>query len=139
MPKLCQVNALVSGRKGEVEKAVTEIYKVVQKPVAAGGPTGFFASQAKCMSHVRGHVPFFWDQSSFHVIDPLVCLSLFVQGQAVFAVRVGVRPWSNLKREQHIVIVPVAPDQAIATVVEHKSHVRSQFPDFDCSGKAQFT
>ena len=32
MPKLCQVNALVSGRKGEVEKAVTEIYKVVQKP-----------------------------------------------------------------------------------------------------------
>lgn len=32
MPKLCQINALVSGRKGEVEKAVTEIYKIAQKP-----------------------------------------------------------------------------------------------------------
>ena len=32
MPKLCQINALVSGRKGEVEKAVGDIYKIVQKP-----------------------------------------------------------------------------------------------------------
>ncbi|MGL6094383.1 MAG: hypothetical protein ACRC7O_01105 [Fimbriiglobus sp.] len=31
MPKLNQINALVSGRKGEAEKAVTEIYKLIQK------------------------------------------------------------------------------------------------------------
>ncbi len=31
MPKLCQIIALNSGRKGEVEKAVTEVYKIVQK------------------------------------------------------------------------------------------------------------
>lgn len=31
MPKLNQINALVSGRKGEVEKAVTELYKLIQK------------------------------------------------------------------------------------------------------------
>lgn len=37
MPKLNQINAIVSGRKGETEKAVTEIYKVVQKePLFAG-------------------------------------------------------------------------------------------------------
>src|SRR5262249_28027830 len=31
MPKLNQINAMVTGRKGEVEKAVTEIYKILQK------------------------------------------------------------------------------------------------------------
>lgn len=31
MPKLNQVNALVTGRKSETEKAVTEIYKVIQE------------------------------------------------------------------------------------------------------------
>ncbi len=31
MPKLNQVNAIVSGRKGEAEKAVTELYKLIQK------------------------------------------------------------------------------------------------------------
>ena len=31
MPKLNQINAIVSGRKGETEKAVTEIYKLIQK------------------------------------------------------------------------------------------------------------
>ena len=31
MPKLNQINAVVSGRKGEVEKAVTELYKLIQK------------------------------------------------------------------------------------------------------------
>lgn len=31
MPKLNQINALLTGRKGEAEKAVTEAYKVVQK------------------------------------------------------------------------------------------------------------
>jgi len=31
MAKLNQVNAMVTGRKGEVEKAVTEIYKILQK------------------------------------------------------------------------------------------------------------
>lgn len=31
MPKLNQINAIVSGRKGDAEKAVTEIYKVIQK------------------------------------------------------------------------------------------------------------
>lgn len=37
MPKLNQVNALVSGRKGEVEKSVTEIYKIIQKDVLFAG------------------------------------------------------------------------------------------------------
>lgn len=31
MPKLNQINAIVSGRKGETEKAVTELYKLIQK------------------------------------------------------------------------------------------------------------
>jgi len=31
MPKLHQINALLTGRKGEAEKAVTETYKVIQK------------------------------------------------------------------------------------------------------------
>ncbi len=31
MPKLNQINAIVSGRKGEAEKAVTELYKLIQK------------------------------------------------------------------------------------------------------------
>jgi len=31
MPRLNQVNAMVTGRKGEVERAVTEIYKIIQK------------------------------------------------------------------------------------------------------------
>ena len=31
MPKLNQINAVVSGRKGEAEKAVTELYKLIQK------------------------------------------------------------------------------------------------------------
>lgn len=31
MPKLNQINAMVTGRKGEVERAVTEIYKILQK------------------------------------------------------------------------------------------------------------
>lgn len=31
MPKLNQVNAIVSGRKGETEKTVTELYKIIQK------------------------------------------------------------------------------------------------------------
>ncbi len=37
MVKLCQINALVSGRKGEVEKAVGDIYKIVQKPELFSG------------------------------------------------------------------------------------------------------
>jgi hypothetical protein len=37
MPKLNQINAIVSGRKGETEKAVTEIYKLVQKDVLFAG------------------------------------------------------------------------------------------------------
>lgn len=37
MPKLNQVNALVSGRKGEVEKSITDIYKVIQKDVLFAG------------------------------------------------------------------------------------------------------
>lgn len=37
MPKLCQIIALNSGRKSEVEKAVTEFYKVVQKPELFSG------------------------------------------------------------------------------------------------------
>jgi len=37
MPKLNQINAIVSGRKGEVEKAVTEIYKLIQKDVLFAG------------------------------------------------------------------------------------------------------
>lgn len=32
MPKLNQINALVTGRKGEAEKVVGDIYKVLQKP-----------------------------------------------------------------------------------------------------------
>lgn len=32
MPRLCQINALITGRKGEVEKEVTEKYKIAQKP-----------------------------------------------------------------------------------------------------------
>jgi hypothetical protein len=31
MPKLNQINALLTGRKGEAEKAVTEVYKLIQK------------------------------------------------------------------------------------------------------------
>ncbi len=31
MPKLNQINAVVSGRKGDTEKAVTELYKLIQK------------------------------------------------------------------------------------------------------------
>ncbi|OWK38112.1 hypothetical protein [Fimbriiglobus ruber] len=31
MPKLNQINAIVSGRKGDSEKAITELYKLVQK------------------------------------------------------------------------------------------------------------
>src|SRR6478609_9194664 len=31
MPKLNQVNALVTARKGEAEKTVTELYKLIQK------------------------------------------------------------------------------------------------------------
>ena len=31
MPKLNQINAIVSGRKGEAEKVVTELYKLIQK------------------------------------------------------------------------------------------------------------
>ena len=31
MPKLNQINAVISGRKGETEKAVTELYKLIQK------------------------------------------------------------------------------------------------------------
>ena len=31
MPKLNQINAIVSGRKSDTEKAVTELYKLIQK------------------------------------------------------------------------------------------------------------
>ncbi len=31
MPKLNQINAIVSGRKGDAEKSVTELYKILQK------------------------------------------------------------------------------------------------------------
>ena len=37
MPKMNQVNAMLTGRKSEVEKAVTEIYKVVQKDALFNG------------------------------------------------------------------------------------------------------
>ena len=37
MPKLNQVNALVTARKGEAEKAVTELYKLIQKDVLFAG------------------------------------------------------------------------------------------------------
>jgi hypothetical protein len=37
MPKLNQINAIVSGRKGEVEKAVTELYKLIQKDTLFAG------------------------------------------------------------------------------------------------------
>ncbi len=37
MPKLNQVNAIVTGRKGEAEKAVTELYKLVQKDTLFAG------------------------------------------------------------------------------------------------------
>jgi hypothetical protein len=32
VPKLCQINALVKGRKSEIEKFVGDLYKIVQKP-----------------------------------------------------------------------------------------------------------
>ena len=37
MPKLNQINALVTGRKSETEKAVTEVYKLVQKDALFNG------------------------------------------------------------------------------------------------------
>jgi hypothetical protein len=37
MPKLNQINAMVTGRKSETEKAVTEIYKLLQKEVLFHG------------------------------------------------------------------------------------------------------
>ncbi len=37
MPKLNQINAIVSGRKGEVEKAITELYKLIQKDTLFAG------------------------------------------------------------------------------------------------------
>jgi hypothetical protein len=37
MPKLNQINAMVTGRKSETEKAVTEIYKLLQKDALFGG------------------------------------------------------------------------------------------------------
>ncbi|MFO0938446.1 MAG: hypothetical protein U0798_18235 [Gemmataceae bacterium] len=37
MPKLNQINAIITGRKGETEKAITEIYKLVQKDVLFAG------------------------------------------------------------------------------------------------------
>jgi hypothetical protein len=37
MPKLNQINAIVSGRKGDTEKAITEIYKLVQKDALFAG------------------------------------------------------------------------------------------------------
>lgn len=42
MPKLNQINALVTGRKSEVEKGVTEIYKVLQKPELFMGREGVY-------------------------------------------------------------------------------------------------
>jgi hypothetical protein len=42
MPKLNQINALVTGRKSEVEKGVTEIYKVLQKPELFQGREGIY-------------------------------------------------------------------------------------------------
>lgn len=37
MPRLNQINALVTGRKSEVEKAITELYKLIQKDGLFGG------------------------------------------------------------------------------------------------------
>jgi hypothetical protein len=37
MPKLNQINALVTGRKSDTEKAVTEIYKLIQKEALFNG------------------------------------------------------------------------------------------------------
>ena len=37
MPKLNQVNAIVSARKGEVEKTITELYKLIQKDTLFAG------------------------------------------------------------------------------------------------------
>lgn len=37
MPKLNQVNAIVSARKGEVEKTITELYKLIQKETLFAG------------------------------------------------------------------------------------------------------
>lgn len=37
MPKLNQINAIVTSRKGEVEKAVTEAYKLIQKDTLFAG------------------------------------------------------------------------------------------------------
>jgi hypothetical protein len=37
MPKLNQINALVTGRKSETEKAVTDIYKLIQKEALFNG------------------------------------------------------------------------------------------------------
>src|SRR6476620_2164088 len=37
MPKLNQINALVTARKGDAEKQVTELYKLIQKEQLFGG------------------------------------------------------------------------------------------------------
>jgi hypothetical protein len=37
MPKLNQINALVTGKKGEAEKHVTEVYKIIQKEALFDG------------------------------------------------------------------------------------------------------
>jgi hypothetical protein len=42
MPKLNQINALVTGRKSDVEKGVTEIYKILQKPELFTGREGVY-------------------------------------------------------------------------------------------------
>jgi len=42
MAKLNQINALVTGRKSEVEKAVTETYKILQKPELFVGREGIY-------------------------------------------------------------------------------------------------
>lgn len=42
MTKLNQINALVTGRKSEVEKGVTEIYKILQKPELFTGREGIY-------------------------------------------------------------------------------------------------
>ncbi len=79
MPKLCQITALLTGKKNQTQKAITEVYHRLQKPVLFQGLTKRYISKDEdgetfpdekqnvqfkvvdCLQEVRAALTTLWD------------------------------------------------------------------------------
>ncbi len=79
MPKLCQITALLTGKKNQTQKAITEVYHRLQKPVLFQGLTKRYISKdeegetfpdekqnvqfkvSDCLQEVRAALTTLWD------------------------------------------------------------------------------